>query len=83
MKKTLAIQPPLLITEKHIDCVTRRGQQSALQLLCDLHILSYVLLNAFLIKHGNKHVYMSGLGLIYLVLLRWSRCTPGLRTGNV
>jgi hypothetical protein len=22
------------------------------------------------------HIYMSGLGLIYLVLLRWSRCRP-------
>jgi hypothetical protein len=24
-----------------------------------------------------------GLGLIYLAILRWSRCTPSLRTGNV
>jgi hypothetical protein len=29
------------------------------------------------------HIYLSGLGLIYLIILRWSRCTPGLRTGNV
>jgi hypothetical protein len=28
------------------------------------------------------HIYMSGLGLIYLVLLRWSRCTPGLSDWN-
>jgi hypothetical protein len=29
------------------------------------------------------HVYMSGLGLIYPAISRWSRCTPSLRTGNV
>jgi hypothetical protein len=29
------------------------------------------------------HVYMSGLRLIYLAMLRWSRCTPSLRTGNM
>ncbi len=29
------------------------------------------------------HVYISGLGLIHLAILRWSRCTPSLWTGNV
>jgi hypothetical protein len=32
---------------------------------------------------SQVHIYLSGLGLIYLALLSWSRCTPGLRTGNV
>ncbi len=31
----------------------------------------------------DLRVYMSGLGQIYLAILRWSRCTPSLRTGNV
>ena len=31
----------------------------------------------------DSHVYMFGLGLFYLVILRWSRYTPSLRAGNV
>jgi hypothetical protein len=31
----------------------------------------------------DSHVYMFGLGLIYLSTLWWSRCTPSLRTGNI
>ncbi len=31
----------------------------------------------------DSHIYVSGVGLTYLVILRWSRCTPSLRTGDV
>jgi hypothetical protein len=31
----------------------------------------------------DSHVYMLGLGLVYLFILRWSRCTPSLQAGNL
>jgi hypothetical protein len=31
----------------------------------------------------DSHVYMSGLGLIHLAILRWSGCTPRHQTGKL
>ncbi len=31
----------------------------------------------------GRFLYLLGLGLIYVSILRWSRCTPSPRTGNL
>jgi hypothetical protein len=62
------------------DTVCGGGIVQTSRFICSLARVS----TALGVKHWiDFHIYMSGLGLIYLVILRWSRCTPGLRTGNV
>jgi hypothetical protein len=49
--------------------------------LAGLPTLLFLLQTIVNIKVASQHVYMSGLELINLAMLRWSRCTPSLRTG--
>jgi hypothetical protein len=66
------------------DTVCGGGIVQTSQGMCSLARVSTALgVKHLIAQSGLTFTSTCWLGLIYLVLLRWSRCTPGLRTGNL